>query len=551
MLRQTLISTLAVSLFALSASASNDEPSTQNQASSDLRQESDIELVEIVIRLPDGRVIRRKEPRIASRVDPRIAGLDGGAPPIIQKQTFATGSRSVKQTKGAVTGGSNASSIKVGGGGGGGGGSSSSSGGGGGGGGGDTSTQRGGSNGSGGGSGGSTDTIQPVQPDTDFTVRLYAWDNTGSPFQNIQEAILVDPRSVTATQLASRVAASANAQTEDKVVLRFWQEFFPASRHPFDNSNARDLINSGGFTAGLTEYWTEFATELKSLGVTPDYMIFDQEEGIGFWHIPISQRARFFGELLNPEMQHLSDLPPSMQGMRVEQFLNYRHPDTEQAFNDYNRFATEFRASFIRRVFHDTFEEVYGFSIPTSNYGDFIEGFEVYTHHNRVLDEATVAGISAPVAYLDLREDTSPRYSRRTKHQRWNRLIDQLNEVRSAAQPGLVTPWIAAPGYGRFGPDTWAGTSQLDEEFAFWQVHMDHMLAMGIDTFILWNPTSRFNPNAITTDIMMDEWAGDHPRVNTPQLRSLPEIPLDAEYIETNGVVTTYAQFLAFMNLTE
>jgi hypothetical protein len=280
-------------------------------------------------------------------------------------------------------------------------------------------------------------------------------------------------------------------------------------------------------------------------------MIFDQEEGISFWHIPISQRRRFFGELLNPEQQHLSSLPPSMNGVRVEQFLNYRHPDSEQAFNDYNRFATEFRASLLRRVFHDTFRDVYGISFPMSNYGDFIEGFEVYTHHNRAIDQATIAGISAPVVYLDLREDTSPRYSRRSKHQRWNRLIDQLNEVRSAAQPGLVTPWIAAPGYGRFGPDTWARASELDEEFAFWQTHMEHMIAMGIDTYILWNPSPRFNPNAITTDALMDDWLANHQRVFTHQLRSLPEIPLDADYIETNGLITTYQDFLEMMNITE
>lgn len=550
MLRKPIFTTLAVSILSLSMTAACAHSESNQQTNSDLRKNTDTELVEIIIRLPDGRVIKRKEPRIASKVDPKSSGIEPGSPPIVRKQAPATRSGSVKKTKGGVSGGTNSSSMKTGSASGGGS-SSSGGGGGGGGGGGDSSTERGGSNSQGGGAGGTNDTIQPVQPDTDFTVRLYAWDNVGAPFQHVQKAIVVDPRGLTAKLLASRVADRVNAQNHDKVVFRFWKELEPATRYPFDNSDARELINSGGFTAGLTEYWTEFATELKALGITPDYLIFDQENGMSFWHIPVSQRNRFFSELLDPQRQYLSDLPPSMNGMRVEQFMNYRHPDTRPAFNDYNRFATEFRASMLRRVFHDTFEDVYGTDIPISNYGDFIEGFEVYTHHNRVIDAATIDGISAPVAFLDYRSENAPRYVNRSKHQRWNRLIDQLNKVRSAAQPGLVTPWIAAPGYGRFGPDTWARTNQLDEELAFWKTHMVHMLAMGVDTFIVWNPSARFNPNAITTDAMMDEWAANNPRVNTPQLRSLPEIPLDADYIETNGVITTYEQFLEFMNLTE
>lgn len=80
---------------------------------------------------------------------------------------------------------------------------------------------------------------------------------------------------------------------------------------------------------------------------------------------------------------------------------------------------------------------------------------------------------------------------------------------------------------------------------------MQHMLAMGVDTFILWNPGTQFNPNAVAVDDWMDDWLGQHPQVNTPQLRSLPIIPLDADRIETNGYVTTYEQYLQFMELAE
>jgi len=77
---------------------------------------------------------------------------------------------------------------------------------------------------------------------------------------------------------------------------------------------------------------------------------------------------------------------------------------------------------------------------------------------------------------------------------------------------------------------------------------MDHLLAMGIDTFILWNPNSRFNPSAVPTDAFLDQWLADHPVGAGPQLRDLSEIPLDADAVITNGVVTTYQDFLDALN---
>lgn len=545
MAKHALLSTLAVSLMVSTACATNQGTETSKEDESRFRQNADEELVEITIRLPDGRVIKRMEPRIASKKDPQIDGSDGALPPVPRNSALSTSQGRVSSTKSGTSGGSNSSSVKTGGGGSAGGGSSSSGGGGG------SSTERGSNgSGSGGGGGSSNDIISPVQPDLDFTVRIYAWENSGAPFQNINKSIIVDPRRLTPKQLARSVAQQARSNNSDRVVLRFWKEYINAARDPLDIENPRELINSGGFTSDIAQYWREFAIELKLADVTPDYLIFDMEEGISFWHIPINQRREFFGELLHPDRQHLSALPPSMNRLRVEEFMNYRNPAVSGAFSDYNQFAAEFRASMIRRVFHDAFEDAYGQSIPMSNYGDINTGFAVYSYHNREQEAATVAGISAPVAYLDSREG-SPRYARRSKHHRWNRFIDQLNEVRSAAQPGLVTPWIAPPGYGREGRDEWASRNELDREFDLWQLHMQHMLAMGIDTFLLWNPSPRFNPNAITTDAMMDNWLAAHPRVSTPQLRSLPEIPLDADYIETNGVVTTYQDFLEMMNINE
>lgn len=519
-----------------------EEPAAQD---TDLRQNESEELVEITIRMPDGRVIKRKERKIASRVEGDLPALTQNRPPIVRKSS--TGD--VDTLDGGVNGGSNAGGAQTGGGSaGGGGGSTSRAGGGGGGGGGGDDENRAPGGGHSGGS--SDDTIAPVQPDTDLTIRMYAWDNSGAPFDHIQKAIVVAPwEGRTPERLAEIVANQSRQNPRDKVVLRFWKEFIPADRDPFDLSNPRELISSRGYTSGLAEYWAEFAVALRDEGVTPDYLIFDQENGISFWHVPSNQRRDFFAELLDPARPLSGDLPQSMRGVELDDFIR-ANADGQQAREDYNQFAHEFRADLIRRVFVDAFEQAYGAPIHASNYWDVIPSDPIMRFYDGEQPAASIAGISAPVTYL---EDmgSSNRYIGRQKHPRWNRLIDKLNNMRSTAQPGWTTPWVAPPGYGRNGPDTWARSNQLDEENWLWETLMNHMVAMGIDTFILWNPEPRFNPNAVVTDAFMDNWHSRNLRVPTNQLRNLEPIPLDADQIVTNGVVTTYDEFIDMMNLND
>ncbi len=151
-------------------------------------------------------------------------------------------------------------------------------------------------------------------------------------------------------------------------------------------------------------------------------------------------------------------------------------------------------------------------------------------------------GISAPACYLVDYGQAATAHFRLQKHRRWNMMITLLNTIRSAAQAGPIHPWIAPPGYGRNGPDTWAGPNQLAEENWLWEQFMTHCLAMGVDTFILWNPAPRWNRNATANDRFMDAWFEG--KLAHPELLSLPPIPLDADEIETNGVVVRYSDFV-------
>jgi len=557
-LKRSVLSGFIGALLITGACRAAPEPKQAEQTKKAAPSEN--ELVEIVIKMPDGRVIVRKERKSASRINSKRLLNKDGRPAVITKATSKGGS--LNKLKSGASGGSNgssgSSSSSASGGSGGGGGGGSAGGGGGGGassgghsggaGGGDNRSQSGGSGGEDDANNDGDNDVLAVQPDDDYTVRMYAWENAGSPFMNVTKTYIADPRSKTPRRLAYLLSLQIEQDQPDQIILRFWKEFDPAVRHPFDHSDPLDLVESGGYTAGIEAYWNEFAIELARLGVEPDYLILDMEEGAGFWHIPIQDRQEFFNELMDPNRSLSPVLPVSMGQVTVDQFMNYRNFAGTVALNDYNQFAAQLRASLLKDVFSDAFESAYERYIPISNYADISPSFDLTRYTARPILEGTMAGISAPITYLDFRGEGATRYARTEKDRRWNRFIDALNRCRSASTTGLVTPWVSAPGYGRNGPDTWARPNELTGEYRIWELMMDHLLAMGIDTFILWNPNSRFNPSAVPTDAFLDQWLADHPVGAGPQLRDLSEIPLDADAVITNGVVTTYQDFLDALN---
>jgi len=527
---------------ACSNAQDNGKP-TKQPAEQSAHPSSENEMVEIIIRMPDGRVIVRKEPKNASRIDPDT--LDKRLQ--LAKSTKKSAGK-VNTLEQAITGGSNGSGSSLPTAGGGGGGGSSSGGGSlGGGGGGSRGTQND-SSGSDDSNNANSHSIPTIQPDNDYTVRIYAWRNSGAPFKNAVRTYIASPKNKSPKELATEIAHQIAVEKPGEIVIRFWKEFYPADRYPFDLSNPQELINSGGFKQGLTEYWAEFARELKAQNIYPDYLVHDMEDSINYWYIPSDQRRFFFQSIINPSQPLTTQIPESMRNISIDQFLKPRDPVARLAIRDWNEFAAKLRTQLLHDVFSQAFTDAYGEYIPISNYRDFLPSREVEMYSARPFPSSSTGGISAPSLYIkDLPE--WGRYRGIAKDIRWNRFIDCLNEARSASTTGLVTPWIAAPGFGVVGDESWARSDELEGEYEIWEMLMDHLLAMGIDTFILWNPPPRYNPNAIETDEFVDQWLANNPRAAGPQLRNLPEIPLDADSITTNGVTTTYQQFIEALGL--
>lgn len=504
-------------------------------------------LVEVTIRMPDGRVITRLEPRFASRVE---VSEEDGAPELITGSGGVRSASDGSAGRGGGGGGAAAALTAAGaaGGGKGGGGGGGGSGGGGGGGGGGSGGAYGAFPGKSGNTGGGGNNSAP-QGGTDGDshegrrANVYTWDrSTPEPFRNMVQTILLRPASMPAEQLANRIAARIQTEAPPKVVFRFWQELDIATRNPFDQSDPVELWRRGGFRDGMEEYWRTFATQLKRRGVTPDYLVQDLEKGISFWHVEPEDRRAFFGALLDNAHRLTGVLPSEFLSVDLQTFLD-RKPAADPAHKAYSDAALQLRTDIIRETMHRPFVEAYERTIDHSNYNDMKMSFTVLRHYNSPWSETTIHGISAPSSYITNYGSAGSLYNRLPKHNRWNHLIITINAIRSAAAAGPVHPWISPPGYGARGPDTWCTARQLDNEKWLWEQFMLHNMALGVDTYILWNPPQRWNPHAAETDRFMDEWFGEH--LANHEVLHLDPIPLDAGVIETNGVVTRYEDFIA------
>ncbi len=497
-------------------------------ASADVVEAERSEMVEVRIRMPDGRVLIRHEPRFAARVEVSEA---------VEGPELQTGNGKVTSAGRTVTGGSNgrgSSGFGSSGGGGGGGGGSSSGGGGGG-------YALPGSL-PGGGSGPAPDLNGNSAPGG-VPVTVYSWDRSSpQAFRNIIQTIEADPRVGTPERLANRIVARIQTDQPQKIALRFWKELIPASRDPFDLSDPVALWQANGFSDGLEPYWRAVAEQLRARGVTPDYLVQDLEVGVRYWHVPEADRTAFFTTLFANRQAVSAHLPPAVFSVSVDRFLDRRDAGADAARLAYDQAAVDMRTTLIRETMHRPFVETYGMLIDHSNYNDMHESFEVPRYNNSPWFETSVHGISAPSSYVVNYGQEGSRFTRLDKHPRWNQLIVVLNSLRSAAANGPVHPWIAPPGYGARGADTWCRANELQKEEWLWQVFMTHCLAMGIDTYILWNPDPRWNPHAVANDRFMDDWFQG--KTAHHELLTLPEIPLDADFIETNGVTIQYSSFV-------
>ena len=398
---------------------------------------------------------------------------------------------------------------------------------------------------------------------------VYSWDrNSAVTFSTINQTIVVDPRSYADTAAGGTAAANDYCDAAEtlqtagfKAGFRYWQESAVVSSENIYDQNYWTLLEpySAIPVGTVTQaWWDAFNARVLARGVVPDYKIHDLEKGIGYYTFPNEDARKLFFEVITvvSESNPYPNTPNPYLDEQIWKYFNSTNNPEEAAITDafiqeWNQKAAELRTDYILSITGDC--PVAGSNY--SNYEDYIETYDVGNLREFPLRDppaqTRLTNISSMPCYLDYDTDetlTDPESSYSTARQqinrrRWKKFLWRLNRQRSAANAGdRVHPWIAPPGYGYNGKNTWAPAAQLPFEKLLWRVKMRHLIALGIDTYILWNPVppDGSNTNSEDTDTFMDAYfTGKTVRLGTNV--NVGPTAYSSNVITTNDRTTTYA----------
>lgn len=396
--------------------------------------------------------------------------------------------------------------------------------------------------------------------DTEDTrdLTVYAWDKDDNvTFSTINQTIVVDPRSYADTPAgaveAANVycdAAAALQGAGSKAAFRYWKEHVVvSSENIYDQNYWTSLEPYSAIPVGTVTqaWWDAFNARVLARGVVPDYKIHDLEKGIGYYNLPNEDARKSFFEVIT--VDDVSNPYPNTPNPYLDtEIWRYADPNTDSFLQEWNQKASELRTDYLRAITGDCPVANNNYA----NYDDYVETFNVGDLRERPLRtppaQTRLSNISSMPCYLDFSTEqplTDPEATYSTARQqinrrRWKKFIWRLNKQKSAANFGdRVHPWIAPPGYGYNGADTWAPAAQLPFEKLLWRIKMRHLIALGIDTYILWNPASS-NANSQDTDTFMDAYfTGKSVRLGTNV--NVEPTAYSSNVITTNDRTTTYA----------
>tara|TARA_R110002012_G_scaffold21589_8_gene75250 strand:+ start:817 stop:2319 length:1503 start_codon:yes stop_codon:yes gene_type:complete len=361
-----------------------------------------------------------------------------------------------------------------------------------------------------------------TEPGSDSAVDVYTWDRDPSVvFNTLNQTIEVDPRPYgTSTAEAQRAADDYGAQVTAlqgagfKAGFRYWKEDNIEAGGVFDGNWWERLppYVQPTITTATQDWWDDFNARITANAVTPDFKIHDFEVGMSYYAMNEAQRRTYFEPITIDD--GANPYPGGSSPYIGAEIWKYSDPQTDAFIQEWEQWNVEMRTTFLSSLTS---------ACPVadsnySNYKDYLQSFEVRDLRNRPARtpaaQSRFGDISSTNVYLDFDTDwtlTDPEANYTTDRQmvnrrRWKTFLYRINRVEtSAAVAGRVVPWIAPPGYGYSGSDTWCPSTVLPFEKMLWRLKMRHMFAMGIDSYILWNPVSN-NPNSADTDTFMDDY---------------------------------------------
>ena len=416
-------------------------------------------------------------------------------------------------------------------------------------------------------------------------VTIYTWeiDPAVTPVK-LSPTIRLDPRSnpVNGTAIANAIDTAVRAQKiarpGEPVALRPWFEWRAGSGpYPFDDSTGAEHwlvtppFNQQIQTVSHVAFWSDFNARIIVLQTPFDYIAQDLEKGSGYFNVPgVARQTWLTPVTIDNEDNPYPFTPNPFVGVAVwNQSLltsdDYKVVHEQWHAEERSRVSRPMLLPAIRQLKGTAAAAAYaqrypleaipeGFEIlPVANYKDDKQGFTITqdsSNRPRRLPYAQtrLAGVSAPVLYLDDRRDfpllaadasytTSKAILGRNRWLKFARILNTLHSA-CAAVPGDVHPWIAPPGYGRNGPDTWGNAANLPFETMFTRALWEHCFAAGVDTYIYWNPVNNYALSAVA-----DAWADAYftGREVLPLRRNLTEITLPTETVTTGSKTTNFA----------
>lgn len=322
----------------------------------------------------------------------------------------------------------------------------------------------------------------------------------------------------TAKSEADRVIPIIKATPPGHRTLMFW----------YDNpglwgGDHVQIIANGPNITPHKEWYTEFYNRLGDAKAVPDRLATDQEDGMSMWHITGGDGVAQMKEIY-ANSTALARLPDYIRKYAPEDYQCWTAKG-RQAYINWNGWAALEHNRVMQEIVSKPANAIFGY-VPYSNYGDCRQSFLTYDSNGWPGYDMN-ADWSSPSLYF---APEGQRYRNRAKHPLWNSLIGMLNIARSAlAVNNKFCPWLS---YCRYN----CAPKQYN-------ILVSHLAATGMKHVLLWNPVRNW-PGAELID--HDTTTRDILAALRPHRRSiLPEIPLDADSIDTNGLETTYDEFTA------
>jgi hypothetical protein len=386
-----------------------------------------------------------------------------------------------------------------------------------------------------------------VAPDTTSTapatvaapggLSVFAWGNTRDPssIHGLYWASLDQDPIAEAKRLAPQLI---QAKAGTRAVFLF--DSMGAAFKSLNAATAPAFVANGPDISHDLLWSQRFFAELKTLGAPVDRVVTDNENSFNTWVVlgqvstPAQQVALMQSIYNNPAAY--AKLPVSVRAFTPSDFGNLFSARGHAAFNAWNDWAQSVTAQAYKTAVVAPAQQFFGTGVKVSNYGDIASKVQLTDSLGWTIAEpnSTIPGnVSSPVTYIT----NGSKYSSYKKDWRWNRLIDVLNEVRAAQNvPNTtVTPWV--------GPPKYLGATAPAKSNWLWEQLIRQMSANGISSFYYWNPHENTSPSD-------DQFAASLFNSLTPgTAQSLPQISFDADQIVTGNVVTTYAEFLKFVDM--